>query len=243
MPEPEQPKNTLKICAFGALNVASYEEFEGQVLARAPAMGIKAAVVSAAPYPNAQAVSVPGRPLRGEALKDPEKARELFAAVAADARAIGAEAAGLCCMPCMSMIGFHAGVQAALGRDILPLAPALAAAYAGVDRLGVIHMRPAKKRIEEIFGAKAVTPDEAGAEKLLAAEAAARQSGSPAAVEAAMADIAAQWRDAGIQDVLFARADAPKAKKSPACAIEGLRILSYFDILAEAALRSAATPT
>ena len=55
----------------------------------------------------------------------------------------------------------------------------------------------------------------------------------------ALRDITASWRDAGITEVLFARADAPMAKHSAAGSVEGVRILSYFDILAEAVLARA----
>lgn len=224
---------TFKIAAFGALNADSYDEFARQLQARAGGKAYE--LVSAGPYPNAQAVSAPGRPLRAEALQDEVKKQELFTAVAADAAAVGASGAQLRVMPCMSMIGFHDGVEKALGADILRLADALATAYKDVAKVGIIHMRPAKKRIEEIFGAKAVTPDDAQAAKLLAAEEALKQQKSTAPVEQAMREIVEQWKAQGITDILFARADAPKAKHGIAGQVEGVRILSYFDILADAA--------
>ncbi|MBI1214413.1 MAG: hypothetical protein GC185_01180 [Alphaproteobacteria bacterium] len=239
MTEKAPQEKTVKIAAFGALNEGSYDEFWQQIVLCGLDLGIAGEVSCAGPYPNAEAVSVPGRPLRGDALKGAAKKEELYKAVAQDAREAGAETADYRCMPCMSMIGFHEGVEKALGLPIFPLAPALAAAYAEVPRLGVIHMRPAQKRIEEIFGDKAVTPDAAQAAKLLAAEEAAKQAGDPAAVEAVMREITEEWRDAGLTEVLFARADAPAAKKSAAGKVEGVRVLTYFDILAGAILRAA----
>lgn len=231
---------TVKIAAFGALNPESYEEFETQLAAAASAAGLDYALASAKPYPNAQAVSEPGRPLRGEALQDEGKKQQLFDAVANDAHEIGAAEAGIRVMPCMSMIGFHDGVEKALGLSVLRLADALAAKYAGDGKLGVIHMRPAKQRIVEIFGDKAVTPDDVHAAMLLAAEEEAKKLGSPAPVEAAMREIVTAWKAAGLERILFARADAPKAKHGTAGEVEGVEILSYFDILAEAAVREAA---
>lgn len=230
---------TVRIAAFGALNEDSYAEFAARLAEQAARQGVDVALVSAGPYPNAQAVSQPGRPLRGEALEDERKREELFIAVAADAKAIGAQDADIRVMPCMSMIGFHDGVEKALGLGILRLSDALAEKYRGVERLGVIHMRPAKKRIGEIFGAKAVTPDEAQAALLLAAEEEAKKLGSSAPVEAVMRGIVLAWKDAGLKHILFARADAPRAKHGPAGQAEGVEILSYFDILAEAAVKSA----
>lgn len=231
----------LVIAAFGALNVASYEEFAEQIALRAPAYGFAPTVSSGVAYPNAAGVSAPGRPLRAEALQDETKRQELFQAVADDARAIGAETADVRVMPCMSMIGFHAGVELKLTLPIFPLAPALAAAYKDADKVGVIHMRPAKKRVEEIFGAKAVTPVGVLAEKLQEAEETAKAQGTPEAVEDVMREIVEYWRDAkGLTRVLFARADAPRAKKSPAAAVAGVEILTYFDILAEAVLKAQA---
>jgi len=226
---------TVKIAAFGALNTDSYEEFARQMEERSHGAGYE--LVLAGPYPNAEAVSAPGRPLRAEALQDEAKKQELFAAVASDAKAVGAADAALRVMPCMSMIGFHDGVEKALGFPILRLAGALAEQYKGVDKVGVIHMRPAKKRIEEIFGAKAVTPDDAQAAKLLAAEEEAKKLKSPAPVEAVMKEIVESWKAQGIKHILFARADAPKAKHSAAGQVAGVEILSYFDILADAAVK------
>jgi len=228
---------TFKISAFGALNVESYEEFSEQLQAQAFGNGLAFELHIAGPYPNAAGVSARGRPLRAEALQDAALRQQLIAAVVADARVAGADSADLRVMPCMSMIGFHAEVEAALGRPILSLAHALAARYESVDRLGVIHMRPARQRIAEIFGAKAVTPDEAQAAQLLMAEGAAKTAGSPASVEEVMRRITEDWRAQGLRHVLFARADAPKAKKSPAGKVAGVEILTYFDILADAVVR------
>jgi hypothetical protein len=223
----------VKIAAFGALNQESYDMFAERLARAAKAQGVSVMLASAGPYPNAAAISEPGRPLRAEALQDEEKKQQLLQAVAGDARGIGAEAADLLCMPCMSMIGFHDGVELALRRPVFSLAAALAEKYKDIPKVGVIHMRPAKKRIGEIFGAKAVTPDEAQAAKLLAAEEEARKTGSAAPVEAVMQEIAETWRAAGLKHVLFARADAPLAEKSPA-KIAGIDIESHFGILAEA---------
>jgi|GEM_PF-2500160 len=220
----------IKIAAFGALNQASYEAF-AIGLQKQPG-GTAVALACAAPYPNAAAVSAPGRPLRGEALQDPVKKEELFAAVAGDAFAIGAPSADVRCMPCMSMIGFHDGVEKALGKPIVRLADALTAYFKDVPQLGVIHMRPAKQRIAELFGARAVTPDDAQAEVLLAAEEAAKKAGTPAPVEEAMRQIVADWRAQGLSRILFARADAPKAHMGPAGNAEGVVIDNYFDVLA-----------
>ena len=220
----------IRIAAFGALNPDSYDEFAARLADAAKDGTYK--LSSAAPYPNAQAVSQPGRPLRAEALQDPAKKEELFAAVAGDGLAIGAGDAQILVMPCMSMIGFHDGVEKALGRRILRLSDALVAQYKDVAQLGVIHMRPAKQRIVELFGSKAVTPDDAQAEKLLAAEEEAKRAGSSAPVEAVMREIVIDWKAKGITEILFARADAPKAKHGNAGTVPGVTILSYFDILA-----------
>ncbi|HYD19607.1 MAG TPA: hypothetical protein VEF76_14125 [Patescibacteria group bacterium] len=220
----------IRISAFGALNPDSYDEF-AERLADA-ATGTDYMLVSAAPYPNAEAVSAPGRPLRGEALQDPAKKEELFKAVASDALQAGAGDAQLLVMPCMSMIGFHDGVEAAVGRKILRLSDALVAQYKTAPQLGVIHMRPAKQRIAELFGSKAIVPDEAQTEKLLAAEEELKRVKSPAPVEAVMAEIVATWKGQGITEILFARADAPKAKHGAAGQVLGVNILSYFEILA-----------
>lgn len=231
----------FKIAAFGALNQASYEAFAAG-LQKQPG-GTAAALVCAAPYPNAAAVSAPGRPLRGEALQDPAKKEELFAAVAGDAAAIGAATADVRCMPCMSMIGFHDGVERALGHSIVRLADALTAYFKDVPQLGVIHMRPAKQRIAELFGARAVTPDDAQAEALLTAEEAVKQTGASAPVEDVMQKIVTDWRGQGITRILFARADAPKAHMGPAGAVEGVEIDNYFDVLAWYIMTGAARDT
>jgi aspartate/glutamate racemase len=172
-------------------------------------------------------------------LQDEAKKQELFEAVASDARKIGALKADILAMPCMSMIGFHDGVEKALGRHIIRLSDALAEKYKDVEQVGVIHMRPAKKRIEEIFGGKAVTPDERQAEALLKAEEKAKADGNPFAVYEAMKEIVEAWRDRGITHILFARADAPKAHLSSAGMVEQMNINNYFDILAEATLKRA----
>jgi hypothetical protein len=220
----------IKIAAFGALNQASYEAFAAG-LHKQPG-GAAVDLVTAAPYPNAAAVSEDGRPLRGEALQDPAKKEALFKAVAGDAVAIGALAADVRCMPCMSMIGFHDGVEAALGKPIVRLADALTVYFKDVPKLGVIHMRPAKQRIAELFGDRAVTPDAAQAEALLAAEEEAKKTGSSTAVEDVMRQMTESWRDQGVPRVLFARADAPKAHMGAAGAVGGIAVDNYFDILA-----------
>ncbi len=225
---------SIKVAAFGALNQDSYEMFADCLGHYAHEAGVDVDIVFAAPYPNAEAVSEPGRPLRGEALQDAGKKQELFEAVAADAMSIGAKEADICCMPCMSMIGFHEGVQTALARDIFRLDEALVKKYEAVDKIGMIHMRPAKKRVEEMFGAKAVTPDEIWAGKLLVAEEQAKQDKNSHAVEVVMAELVELWRDQGLTHVLLARADAPKAQKGPAGQVQGIIINSYFDILAAA---------
>jgi hypothetical protein len=217
---------TFKIAAFGALNEDSYKMFGEHLAARGLVM------VAAGPYPNALGISQPGRPLRAEALQDENKKRELLRAVASDARAIGAESCDLLSMPCMSMIGFHDGVERALGKKIFRLADAIAAKYKNADRVGVLHMRPAKKRIEEIFGPRAVTPDEA---RLLAAEEEAKRTGTSAPVEKIMRDVAREWAAQGIRHILFARADAPLAEKG--VEVPGAAIDSTFGILAEAIAR------
>ncbi len=232
----------ISISAFGALNAESYQEFESCLAAVADAAGFSYTLQFAGPYPNAEAQSIPGRPLRAEALQDEEKRQQLYKAVAADALAAGAATADLRVMPCMSMIGFHDGIETVLGLPILRLSTALGKKYAGVTKIGVIHMRPAKQRIIEIFGANAVTPDEVQAAKLLAAEEEGKRLKSSAPVEAVMAEMTQSWRDAGITDILFARADAPMAKHGVAGAVTGVRILSYFDILAEAVAQQAQAP-
>jgi hypothetical protein len=230
---------TVTIAAFGALNNESYDVFAKRLAHYAEEHDVPVSLISAPPYPNARAVSEPGRPLRSEALQDEKKRHELFEAVASDAKKIGALKNDILAMPCMSMIGFHDGVEKALGRGIVRLADALAEKYKDVDKVGVIHMRPAKKRIEEIFGEKAVTPDERQAAALLTAEEKAKTEGSPFAVYEAMKDIVDTWANQGIVHVLFARADAPKAHLSSAGMVEGMSVNNYFDILAEAVILKA----
>ena len=227
----------FNIAAFGALNPESYEEFAEQLQNQAQASGLIFQMTIAAPYPNAAAVAEPGRPLRAEALQNDDLRRQLIDAVVADARAIGADAADVAVMPCMSMIGFHEEIEQALGRPILKLSTALALKYKDVERLGILHMRPARQRIAEIFGPKAVTPNEVQSAQLLVAENAAKAAGKPAAVEDAMRKITEDWRATGLRNVLFARADAPKAKKTPAGKVLGVEVLTHFDILAEAVVR------
>ncbi len=224
----------ITIAAFGALNAESYQEFDTCLAALAAHDGFSYTLRFAAPYPNAEGQSAPGRPLRAEALKDEEKRQQLYKAVAADALEAGAATADIRVMPCMSMIGFHDGIETVLDLPILRLSTALGEKYSGVAKLGVIHMRPAKQRIVEIFGDKAVVPDEAQAAQLLEAEEEGKRLKSAAPVEAVMENITASWRDAGVTEVLFARADAPMAKRRAAGSVDGVRILSYFDILAEA---------
>lgn len=216
---------TRRVSAFGALNQDTYDVF-------AHFLHEDVVLTSAIPYPNARAASEPGRPLRAEALADDAKKQELFAAVAADGRAAGAMDADVAVMPCTSMIAFHDGVEAALGRKILRLSTALTDYYKGADRVGVLHMRPAKKSVEAMFGASLVAPDDAQAARLLAAEEEAKATGSSAPVEAAMRDIAQAWRDQGVKRILFARADAPKAILN--ISLEGVELRSVYDILADA---------
>lgn len=230
----------ITIAAFGALNPDSYDEFSARLAESLK--GIDYTLQSAAPYPNAQAVSEPGRPLRAEALQDEGKKQELFKAVAGDGVAVGAADAQILVMPCMSMIGFHDGVEKALGRKILRLSDALAAQYKDVPKLGVIHMRPAKQRIVEIFGDRAVTPDDAQAAKLLAAEEELKRAGNSAPVESVMKEIVEDWKAKGITHILFARADAPKAKHGNAGTVPGVTILSYFDVLANYVAQEIAKP-
>jgi hypothetical protein len=230
----------ITIAAFGALNPDSYDEFAARLAESL--QGLDYTLNSAAPYPNAQAISEPGRPLRGEALQDDGKKQELFKAVAGDGVAAGAADAQVLVMPCMSMIGFHDGVEKALGRKILRLSDALAAQYKDTAKLGVIHMRPAKQRIVEIFGDRAVTPDDAQAAKLLAAEEELKRVGNSAPVEAVMKEIVEDWKAKGITQILFARADAPKAKHGNAGNVPGMTILSYFDVLAHYVAQEIAKP-
>jgi len=225
---------TVKIAAFGALNPESYDEFTSCLAREMAKVNLAYDLASAAPYPNAAAVSEPLRPLRAEALQDAAKKQLLLDAVADDARAVGAMNADICVMPCMSMIGFHDDVEKTLGKDILSLSVALAQKYASVAKLGVIHMRPAKQRIVEIFGDKATVPDEQQALALLAAEGAAKAAKSPEPVEAVMHTITTSWQQAGLEHILFARADAPKARHSAAGSVARTKILSHFDVLAEA---------
>ena len=229
---------TIKISAFGALNQDSYDMYAEKLNQCAVKHGIKIDLTSAGPYPNKDAVSEPGRPLRAEALENEAKKQELLAAVAGDARQTGAEIADIRVMPCMSMIGFHDGIEKNLGLKILRLSDALVEKYKNIDKVGIIHMRPAKKRVEEMFGAKALTPDEAQSAKLLAAEEEAKKTKTSAPVETVMKEIVLDWKTRGIKHILFARADAPKAQKGPAGAVDGVEILSYFDILAEATLKN-----
>jgi hypothetical protein len=230
---------TVTIAAFGALNNESYDVFAERLGHYAEVQDVGLSLISAGPYPNPRGESEPGRPLRAEALQDEQKKQQLFEAVAADARLIGAPGNDILAMPCMSMIGFHDGIEKALGKPIMRLADALAEKYRDVDKVGVIHMRPAKKRIEEIFGGKAVTPDERQAAALLEAEEEAKNRKTPFPVYSAMKEIVEAWRTRGLQHVLFARADAPRAHMSSAGMVDGLVINTYFDILAESVAKRA----
>jgi hypothetical protein len=230
---------TISIAAFGALNNDSYDVFADRIAHYADVFDLPVSLISAGPYPNARGESEPDRPLRAEALQDEARRQALYAAVAEDARKIGGLRNDILVMPCMSMIGFHDGVEQALGRQILRLADALAAKYRHVPQLGVIHMRPAKQRIEEIFGDKAVTPNERQAAALLAAEEEVKKRKTPFPVYDAMKEITEAWRDKGIKHVLFARADAPKAHLSSAGMVDDIVVNTYFDILAEATLKLA----
>ena len=79
----------VKISAFGALNADSYAMFAEHLSRLNPDVALQ----SAGPYPNAKAVSEPGRPLRAEALQNESKKQELFLAVADDALQAGAASA------------------------------------------------------------------------------------------------------------------------------------------------------
>ena len=100
-------------------------------------------------------------------------------------------------------------------------------------------MRPAKQRIEEIFGAKAVTLSDKLSDRLLKAEEEAKKNHNPFAVYEAMKNITLDWVDNGIHHILFARADAPRAHLSSAAQVEGAIINTHFDILAEYILMKA----
>lgn len=232
-------KKLLRIAAFGALNQGSYDMFHEWLEHFAKKSGIKVALYCAPPYPNARGMGEPGRPLRADALKDPALREELLAAVAADAAALGNDF-DIYCMPCMSMIGFHDGVEQKLRRPIVKLADAVMTFYKDIDSVGVIHMRPAKDRIREMFGSKAVTPTPEQSDALFAAEEQAKKEGSSAAVEAVMANIVDAWEGLGLKHVLFARADAPMAQKGPAGKISGIQINSYFELLAKSIIETAA---
>jgi len=223
----------VTVAAFGALNTDSYDVFSDRMGHYADRHDIGVSLISAGPYPNSRGESEPGRPLRAEALKDEAKRKELCAAVAADATMIGAAKCHFRAMPCMSMIGFHDGIEIVLGREIVRLADALKDKYKNVERVGVIHMRPAKQRIEEIFGPKAVTLNDKWADRLLKAEEESKKNQNPFAVYEAMKNITIDWVDAGISHILFARADAPRAHLSSAAQVEGALINNHFDILAE----------
>jgi hypothetical protein len=223
----------VSVAAFGALNNDSYDVFSDRMAHYADVHDVTVSLISAGPYPNSRGESEPGRPLRAEALQDEAKRQQLCEAVAADARAIQALKCNFLAMPCMSMIGFHDGIEKVLGREIVRLSDALADKYKNVDRLGVIHMRPAKQRIAEIFGPKALTLDDKFSARLLKAEEEAKKNKNPFAVYEAMKEITIDWVAAGVNHVLFARADAPRAHLSSAAAVEGAIIGTHFDILAE----------
>ncbi|MDD9901910.1 MAG: hypothetical protein OXT65_13115 [Alphaproteobacteria bacterium] len=220
---------TRRVAAFGALNQGSYDMFGHYLAQKIGAKELR--YMAAAPYPNAHAESEPGRPLRREALKDTHCRAQLIRAVAADARAVDALAADVRCMPCMSMLAFHDEVERELGVPIISLATALQTAYADVDAVGVIHMPPARDRINDIFGDKALSPDAAFLAQLEEAE------GNAELVYTIMRDIVTAWRDQGLSHVLFARADAPMADTSVAAKVDGIHIRSVFDCLADAVAR------
>ena len=227
----------IRIAAFGSLNQGSYDMFREWLGHFADTNGITVALACAGPYPNAQGVTEPGRPLRADALKDPALKEELLAAVAADAARLGDDF-DIYCMPCMSMISFHDGVEQKLRRPIVKLADALMNFYKNIDSVGIIHMRPAKDRIREMFGSKAITPTPEQSDILFAAEEQAKREKTPAAVEKVMADIVQGWKDLGLKHVLFARADAPMAQKGPAGQVQGIQINSYFELLAKSIVES-----
>ncbi|HTK83637.1 MAG TPA: hypothetical protein VL625_01000 [Patescibacteria group bacterium] len=229
-------RRILSIAAFGALNTDSYRVFDSWIQKFAKQYYVTATLKCAGPYPNAEGKSIPGRPLRAEALKDDNLRKQLCEAVAADARALGK--IDMRCMPCMSMIGFHDGIELALGLPIVRLEDALVEFYWNVPQVGVIHMRPAAARVAEMFGRKAVTPDEAQAAKLLAAEEQTKAERNAGPVESVMKEITEAWRDKGIKHVLFARADAPLARKHIG-PIKGVKTDTYFNILAETVIKQA----
>lgn len=230
---------TLRIAAFGALNQGSYDMFREWLDRAAAEKGLTVELACAGPYPNVKGITEPGRPLRADALKDPALKEELLIAVAGDARALG-EGFDVYCMPCMSMIGFHDGVEQKLRKPIVKLADAIMDFYKNINQVGVIHMRPAKDRIREMFGSKALTPAPEQSDALFAAEEQAKQSGNSAPVEAVMAGIVKSWKDLGLKHVLFARADAPTAQKGPAGKIPGIQINSYFELLGKSIVEKAA---
>lgn len=220
------------IVAFGALNQGSYDMFSYWLSYYGAQYGLGIDLRSAGAYPNAQAETVPGRPLRGDALKDPVLQEELYKAVAGDARALGTDV-DLYCMPCLSMVGFQAGVERALGKSIVSLADSLARHYAGIEKLGVIHMRPAHARIDEIFGDKAVRPTDKFAQKLLSAEENFKQSGDSHEIESLMYEITQDFANDGLTHVLYARADAPYAQNNIVTSHINIKVESYFEILAQ----------
>jgi hypothetical protein len=213
------------ICAFGALNQDSYDMFAAHI-------GPDATLRCAGPYPNADGVAREGRPLRGEALEDAGKRRQLIAAVAADARAAGADHARVLCMPCMSMMNFHEDVEQALGRPVVKLADALAAHYAAVARFGVLCMPPAQRPIFGLFGLRILMPEGALAEKLDLAAQAVKLIKNSEPVEAVMREIVIDWAAQGVDRVLFARADAPRAEEGAAACVPGVLAESTFGVLA-----------
>ena len=229
----------INIAAFGALNYGSYEMFTEWAESCAEESNISINIAVAGPYPNEQAIDEPSRPLRGSALKNPALKEELFSAVASDARNLG-ENFDVYCMPCLSMVGFHHGVEEALGKSIIRLDQALKDYYQNIDKVGVIYMRPAQKVIEAIFGDKAIAPSEERVQQLIAAEEKAKVEDSAAPVETVMIDIVEDFKGQGLSHVLFARADAPKAQKHLADKIKGIQVDSYFQILAGTIVNSKA---
>jgi hypothetical protein len=222
----------INIAAFGALNKDSYDAFSYWMDHYAKSIdGLDYTIHGAGPYPNARAESEPGRPLRGEALQNDGLKDDLLKAVADDATSLG-DSFDYYCMPCLSMVGFQDGIEAKLGRNIVRLADGLKSFYQDIDKVGVINMRPAQKRIAEIFGDKAVIPSQERLDQLVEAEAVLKETASPAAIESAMLEITEDFKAQGLKHVLFARADVPKAQMNLDDKISDIQVNSYFQVLA-----------
>lgn len=230
--------NSVKIAAFGALNEDSYKAFEYWLNKYAADYDVDYTLKTAQPYPNKDAVTEPGRPLRGDALQNPALCEELYNAVANDAKALGT-GFDIYCMPCLSMVGFHKGVEKKLDHAIFQMDKALQTFYEDIDKIGVIHMRPAAKRIDEIFGEKAIRPDDDLQNRLLVAESDAKEKGNPYLVELVMKDITQHFENMGLSHVLYARADAPLAQQNiDQNDFPNIQINSYFQILAQHILKT-----